>query len=67
LGRPITGELTSSTRSGLAFIAVVRAHLRLARIDLHPAAERCALRAASYEIGTLAAFRFCERLAGFVS
>jgi hypothetical protein len=52
----------------LAFIAVVLAALRLARrIDLSPAAERFALRAASYAIGTLAAFWFCERVAGFVS
>jgi len=42
--------------------------LRLARsIDLSPAAERFALRAASYAIGMLAAFWFFERLAGFVS
>ena len=52
----------------LAFIAVVLAALRLARrIELSPAAERYALRAATYAIGTLAAFWFFERLAGFVS
>jgi hydrogenase/urease accessory protein HupE len=52
----------------LAFIAVVLAALHLARrIDLSPATERFALRTASYAIGTLAAFWFCERLAGFVS
>ena len=52
----------------LAFIAVVLAALHLARrIDLSPATERFALRTASYAIGTLAAFWFCERLAGFSS
>jgi hydrogenase/urease accessory protein HupE len=52
----------------LAFIAAALAALRLARrIELPPAAERFALRAASYAIGTLAAFWLCERLAGFVS
>jgi hypothetical protein len=52
----------------LAFIAVALAALHLARrIDLSPAAERFALRAASYAIGTLAAFWFFERVAGFVS
>jgi len=52
----------------LAFVAAVSTALRLARrIDLSPAAERFALRAASYAIGTLAAFWFFERLAGFVS
>lgn len=52
----------------LAFIAVVLAALRLARrIDLSPAAERFALGAAGYAIGILAAFWFCERLAGFAS
>lgn len=51
----------------LAFIAVVLTGLRLARrVDFSPAAERFALRAASYAIGILAAFWFCERLAGFV-
>jgi len=48
----------------LAFIAVVLTVLRLARrLDLSPAAERFALRAASYAIGTLAAFWFIERVA----
>jgi hypothetical protein len=52
----------------LAFIAVALAALRLARrIDLSPVAERFALRAAGYAIGTLAAFWFFERVSGFVS
>jgi len=52
----------------LAFVAVVLVALRLARrIDLSPGAERVALRAASYGIGTLAAFWLFERLASFAS
>lgn len=52
----------------LAFIAAVLTALRAARrIDLSPVGERFALRAASYAIGTLAAFWFFERLASFVS
>lgn len=52
----------------LAFVATVLAVLRLARrIALSPAAERAALRAATYAIGMLAAFWFVERLASFVS
>jgi hydrogenase/urease accessory protein HupE len=52
----------------LSFIAAVLAALALARrIELPVAAGRYALRAAAYGIGTLAAFWFFERLAGFLA
>jgi hydrogenase/urease accessory protein HupE len=52
----------------LAFIAAVLAVLGLARsIELTPTAERRALRAVTYAIGTLAAFWLLERLAGLAA
>ena len=52
----------------LAFIAAVLGALGLVRrIELSPVADRRALRMATYAIGTLAAFWFFERLAGFLA
>jgi hydrogenase/urease accessory protein HupE len=52
----------------LAFIAAALGVLALARrVEPSPAVGRHALRAASYAIGTLAAFWFFERLAGLLA
>ena len=52
----------------LAFIAaVLGAFTGLRRIEVAPAAERLALRTATFAIGTLAAFWLFERLAGFLA
>jgi len=52
----------------LIFIGAVLAVLTAAkRIDLPPALERQALPAVTYAIGSIAAFWFIDRLAGFLS